>query len=301
MFTARPLASGRLLSRRRPVVLAAATAALAVGVAGALSASADRGADQRPSPSSPPAVDVATTPEALEVGNALCGVGLLELAFTNDTDEALYTDVFIDAEQSLQVSKSAASSYLPPGFTQSTTLQIRPEPGAEPGVYDVVLDGGREPVVVPVTLADLSDAANIALRAEPSASSTFDNYPLCGAIDGDRNQDHWNMFTGWQDLTADEFPDWYQLTFDKPEQVGLVEVLTRPGNQAMRDWDVQVLVDGEWATVDEVRGNEDEVVRSTFDPVSTEAVRLWTLGSNDGERSRIVELEVYASADTGPD
>lgn len=61
----------------------------------------------------------------------------------------------------------------------------------------------------------------------------------------------------------------------------------------LRDWDVQVRVSGEWRTVDEVRANSVGVVSSEFAPVAADAVRIVGLASNNGDYSRIVELEVY--------
>ncbi|WP_219420296.1 hypothetical protein [Pseudonocardia nigra] len=60
----------------------------------------------------------------------------------------------------------------------------------------------------------------------------------------------------------------------------------------LRDYDVRVRVGGEWRTVAEVRGNVVGVVESRFDSVVAEAVEIVGLASNDGNYSRIVELEV---------
>jgi hypothetical protein len=48
-----------------------------------------------------------------------------------------------------------------------------------------------------------------------------------------------------------------------------------------------------WETVAEVRGNTTGHVSSTFEPVTTEAVRILIRSSNDATYSRVVELEIY--------
>ena len=56
---------------------------------------------------------------------------------------------------------------------------------------------------------------------------------------------------------------------------------------------MQLLADGEWATVAQVRGNVAGLVRSTFETTAAEAVRILGLADNGEEFCRIVELELY--------
>jgi archaellum component FlaG (FlaF/FlaG flagellin family) len=63
----------------------------------------------------------------------------------------------------------------------------------------------------------------------------------------------------------------------------------------IRDVDAQVLVDGNWTTVAEVRGNVQGRVTLTFAPRPVDAVQLVIRDSNDHGYSRIVELEAYSN------
>src|SRR3954471_17044907 len=51
-------------------------------------------------------------------------------------------------------------------------------------------------------------------------------YPACGAVDGDRDSEHWGLTTGWNDASKGLFPDWLQVTFDQPQSIGRVDLYT---------------------------------------------------------------------------
>lgn len=110
----------------------------------------------------------------------------------------------------------------------------------------------------------------------------------------------WNARHGWSDGTAGEFPDWVVAEWDEPVELSMVRVVTRdaPGTPAethgVRDYDVQVRESGAWAMVAEVRGNVAGTIDSEFPAVSTDALRVYVLASNDGVRSRLVEVEAYS-------
>ena len=59
---------------------------------------------------------------------------------------------------------------------------------------------------------------------------------------------------------------------------------------------MELQVGGVWQTVAQVRGNLLGEVSSTFPAQTASALRVVTLGSNEGVTySRVVELEAYAS------
>lgn len=109
----------------------------------------------------------------------------------------------------------------------------------------------------------------------------------------------WNENHGWVDATPGEFPDWVVAEWDEPVELSMVRVVTRDGPGAptethgVRDYDVQVGDGGDWSTVAEVRGNVAGTIDSTFPTVTTTALRIYVLASNDGEQSRLVEVEAY--------
>jgi hypothetical protein len=109
----------------------------------------------------------------------------------------------------------------------------------------------------------------------------------------------WNENHGWVDGTPGEFPDWVVAEWSEAVELSLVRVVTRDGPSApaethgVRDYDVQVRDGDAWRTVAEVRGNVAGTIDSDFPAVSTTALRIYVLASNDGEQSRLVEIEAY--------
>jgi alpha-L-rhamnosidase len=63
----------------------------------------------------------------------------------------------------------------------------------------------------------------------------------------------------------------------------------------VRDYDVELRVDGAWRTVVSVRGNTTGVVESRFPAADADALRLVVLDSNDHAYSRLIELEAFSS------
>jgi hypothetical protein len=132
------------------------------------------------------------------------------------------------------------------------------------------------------------------------ASSTHGNFAACGAVDGNTDSADWDTLTGWNDGTSRVWPDTYTVDFGGPQPIDRVVLYTLdsaryPASRyGLRDFDVQVLRDGDWTTVQSVRGNTQGKVDLALDPpVSTTSVRVVTLASNSADYSRIVELEVY--------
>ncbi|MGH2950255.1 MAG: glycosylhydrolase-like jelly roll fold domain-containing protein, partial [Solirubrobacteraceae bacterium] len=144
-----------------------------------------------------------------------------------------------------------------------------------------------------------ADRPNLAAGATVAASSTHPRFSAASVVNGLTDSASWDRGDGWNDDTIGAFPDWVELRLPCAPEVGRVDVHTLGSAQfptsrfGIRDYDVQVLVDGGWATVDEVRGNTSAVVRSTFPPVRTDAVRVLVHSTNSGDYSRLIEVEVY--------
>ncbi|OGV47641.1 MAG: hypothetical protein A2017_21775 [Lentisphaerae bacterium GWF2_44_16] len=92
----------------------------------------------------------------------------------------------------------------------------------------------------------------------------------------------------WLDKTPGKFPDWLQVTFPKVQKINKVIVYTTD----LKDWDVQVLKNGEWTTVAQVSGNSSYARESVFEPVETIAVRLYITAASK-PRCEVAEIEVY--------
>jgi len=248
---------------------------------------------------------VATDVTQVAVTPVPCSKAGFELRFGNTGKTAVYADAFLEAGTPLTLSRKLVSSYLPPGYTLKVPIAVNAPRGTAPGDYSIQIKAGDQKVTLPVHVGEppTDTTGNLARYMPVTASSEhLPNYPACGAVDGDRDSEHWAKTTGWNDATKGNFPDWLQVTFDQPQTVGRVDLYTLNSRQypaagyGLKDWDVQAMVGGAWQTVAEVRGNVAGLTSSTFTPVAATAVRIRTLASNEGPTySRIVEVEVYAS------
>jgi len=94
---------------------------------------------------------------------------------------------------------------------------------------------------------------------------------------------------GWRDGTPRKYPDWLQLTFKEPQKIARVLIFT----DCVRDCRIQVKDGEDWKTAADVKGNEADKIEQTFEPVTTDAIRIFITASNDEMFSRISEIEVY--------
>ncbi len=234
-----------------------------------------------------------------------CAVQGFQLQFGNAGSAAVYADAFIDAPAPLTVSRSLVSSYLPPGYTLKVEIDVSAPRTTPPGDYTISVHAGDQQLSLPVHVnaAPVNDTGNLVRYMQVSASSeNLPNYPACGAVDGDRTSAKWGAGGGWNDATKGSFPDWLQVTFDEPTTVGRVDLYTLDSAKypaagyGLSAWDVELLTDGSWQTVAQVRDNTAAEAASAFTPQTATALRVVTLASNEGPTySRVAELEAYAS------
>ncbi|GAA1592304.1 MULTISPECIES: hypothetical protein [Kribbella] len=272
--------------------------------AGTLVTAALLGSSSMPAATSSP-VAVSVAPEQLSVVGLPCLPGTLNLTMTNTGAEDRYADLTLAPTGPLQLSRTLFSSWLPavdPDQPVTAPVEVRVPRDAKPGSYRIGVQVDRTQVNVPVTVEPLPPKGagdNLALGEQATASSTHGNFTLCGAVDGDKDSEHWDTLTGWNDGTRAVFPDTYDVALSAAATVSRVELYTLDSakyparTNGLRDWDVQVKVDGTWQTAAQVRGNTAGHVTSEFTPVRAEAVRILCLDGNDHTYSRIVELEVY--------
>jgi hypothetical protein len=253
----------------------------------------------------PNKLSLAANVDRVQVTPGWCSQQSFELQFGNTGAKEVYADAFLQAQSPLQLSRSIVSSYLPSGYTLRVKITVAAPPNTPAGTYAITAKSGALVLSVPVDVgtAPVNDTGNLARYGQVSASSEhLPLYPACGAIDGDRDSEHWATTTGWNDATRGTFPDWLQVTFDQPQTVGRVDLYTLNSKKyvaskyGLKDWDVLAQVGGVWQTVAQVRSNALGMVSSTFSPVTASAVRIVALASNEGlTYSRVVELEAYAS------
>jgi hypothetical protein len=289
------------MSRRlRPALPFAALAVLVA--AGATPAAAGPGKG----PGRPPAIELSASPERVEVVGLPCLPSELTVSMTNVGTTDTYADATLTADAPLALSRNVFSSWLPaadPDIPASARVEVRAPRDATPGTYEIDFAAGKEHLSVPVEVLPLPSKAageNLALGEQATASSTHGNFSVCGAVDGDNDSENWSTSTGWNDATRSVFPDTYDVRLAEPTDISRVELHSLDSarypaaTNALKDWDVQVLTDGQWLTADQVRGNVEGHVTSTFPPLHADAVRIVALASNDAAYSRIVELEVYS-------
>ncbi|MGZ0150161.1 galactose-binding domain-containing protein [Kribbella sp. WER1] len=276
-----------------------------VVAAGTLVAAALLGSSSMPAATSGVAVSV--VPGQLSVVGLPCLPGTLNLTMTNTGANDRYADLTLAPTGPLQLSRTLFSSWLPavdPDQPVTAPVEVRVPRDAKPGSYRIGVEVDRTRVNVPVTVEPLPSKGpgdNLALGEQATASSTHGNFTLCGALDGDKDSEHWDTLTGWNDGTRAAFPDTYDVALSTPATIDRVELYTLDSAKypahvnGLRDWDIQAKVDGSWQTVSQIRGNTLGHVTSTFTPTRADAVRILCLDGNDHTYSRIVELEVYGS------
>ncbi|MGW6281005.1 galactose-binding domain-containing protein [Kribbella sp. NPDC055071] len=279
----------------------------ATGFGAALAATLLASSSMPQATNSHPATDVqvSVTPQELSVVGLPCFPGNLNLTMTNTGSQNRFADLTLDKTGPLQLSRQLFSSWLPavdPDQPVSAPVEVRVPRDTTPGNYRINLEVDRSRLTVPVTVNPLppkGSGDNLVLGEQAVASSTHGNFFLCGAVDGDKDSEHWDTLTGWNDGTRAVFPDTYDVTLYQPATVSRVELYTLDSAKypakgfGLRDWDVQVQTNGSWQTVAQVRGNTAGHVTSTFAPTQATAVRILCLDGNDHTYSRIVELEVY--------
>ena len=154
---------------------------------------------------------------------------------------------------------------------------------------------------------------NVASQANSGVASSSSiyapGYPASGANDGDRRGLNWGAGGGWNDGTADQFPDTLQINFNGTKSISEIDVFTvqdaysAPSEPTaamtfslygMTDFDVQYLSGASWVTVPggSVSGNNLVWRKFTFPAVSTTAIRINVRGGLNSF-SRIVEVEAY--------
>lgn len=119
--------------------------------------------------------------------------------------------------------------------------------------------------------------------------------------------------SGWQCNTDGGYPDWWMVNFAGTQVIDTVVVYTWPQHNAgrnrfgLRDYDLEVMYEGGWETIERVRGNVDGVVVHRFSPRPVKLLRLWILRNNSSliddhfdtvcfsanDHSRILQIEAY--------
>jgi hypothetical protein len=195
------------------------------------------------------------------------------------------------------------------GFTARTpTTSLRVSAGEVLNVLvDVRMEAGATVAAGTLSAAFQGQSVSVQLLAgdnrargaSVTTSSTHSRFTAATVVDGMKDSANWDQGDGWNDASIREFPDWLAVNMGCAQAVGRVDVYTLDSSQfpapryGIRDFDLQVRVGESWRTVAEVRDNTQGHVRRTFPALMTDSVRLVVHSTNDGDHSRVLEVEVY--------
>jgi hypothetical protein len=163
-----------------------------------------------------------------------------------------------------------------------------------------------------------SDVKNGVHTSDVIASSTYNaGYPASAVIDGERKGINWASGGGWNDATANAFPDWVEIDFRQPQPNGTLVPVARTidtinvftlqdnyGNPVdptetmtfsaygITAFEVQYFDGFNWVTVPggSVSGNNKVWRKFNFSPVTTTKIRILVNGAL-ASYSRITEVE----------
>jgi hypothetical protein len=152
---------------------------------------------------------------------------------------------------------------------------------------------------------------NVALASNggvASASSTFSaGFPVSAIIDNVRSGVNWGNGGGWNDATANTWPDWVQISFNGTKTIDHVVVYTLQDNFAnpveptdtmtfslygITAFTVQGWSGSAWVTLGTVSGNNLVKRTVSFAPYTTSRIRI-NVTAALASYSRITEVEAW--------
>ncbi|MDQ2917956.1 MAG: Ig-like domain repeat protein [Pseudomonadota bacterium] len=161
------------------------------------------------------------------------------------------------------------------------------------------------------------NGTNVALASNggtASASSMWGpSFPPSAVIDNQRSGAGWGNYAGWADGTSGAFPDWMQINFNGPKTIDHVVVYSVQDNYldpveptdsmiatrfALSSYDVQGWNGTSWVTLASVSANNLVKRTVSFSPYTTDRIRIYITGTQDGLWSRITEVEAWSSSTT---
>jgi len=166
----------------------------------------------------------------------------------------------------------------------------------------------------PPVRSNVALAANGAItRASSSFASTYDSN---GVVNGERRGLSWGQNGGWNDGTADTFPDWVEVEFYGTKTLDQIDVFTLQDSYAspspptltmtftqygLRDFEVQYWTGTAWQLVPgaAVTGNNFVWRQFPVGNITTSKIRVLVTNAA-GSYSRITEIEAYGTPAAGP-
>src|SRR6185295_15065724 len=182
-----------------------------------------------------------------------------------------------------------------------------------PKLSIMILGGaGNYSRLVEVEAYEAPASTNVALASnggQAVATSTYNSLtPAAGAINGDRRS--WGNGAGWNDGTANQYPDQWWVDFNGPKRIDTINIFTVQDNYnspqeptlempfslyGIVDFDVYYLNSaGTFSTLAAIRGNDKVWRQIKFEPVTTTKVFIHVYNAKNAY-SRIVEVEAWTA------
>jgi hypothetical protein len=186
--------------------------------------------------------------------------------------------------------------------------------------HSIVASYGGDPSNAASTSATLSQvvtgtsSANVALASSggvASASSSYSaGFPVSAIIDNVRTGANWGNGGGWNDATANAWPDWVQVNFNGSKTIDHVVVYTVQDNYAnpveptdtmtfslygITAFTVQGWNGSSWVTLSSVSGNNLVKRTVSFSAFTTDRIRI-NVTAALASFSRITEVEAWGTA-----
>ena len=192
-------------------------------------------------------------------------------------------------------------------FTPVVTSKIRVLVLRGLGSWSRVTELEAYAAVGATTAVNHASSANGAVALSSSAYSAA--YPTAAVIDGERSGVNWGSGGGWNDGTADTWPDSLQVNFSGSKTLTEINVYTVQdgytspqvpteamtfGLYGITDFEVQAWNGAAWVTVPggSVTGNNRVWRKFTFAALTTTSIRVVVTRALGGY-SRITEIEAY--------
>jgi hypothetical protein len=163
-----------------------------------------------------------------------------------------------------------------------------------------------------------SGGVNVALASAGAvalASSVFSpQFPVAAINNNERKGAGWGNGGGWNDATANAFPDWIEIDFNGSKTINRVVVYTLQDNYpnpieptdtltfaqfGVTAFNVQGWTGSTWTTLATVSGNNLVKRTLTFPAFTTSRIRV-NVTSALMQYSRLVEVEAWGTAAVGP-
>jgi hypothetical protein len=163
-----------------------------------------------------------------------------------------------------------------------------------------------------------SGGTNVALASAGAvalASSVFSaQFPVAAINNNERKGAGWGNGGGWNDATANAFPDWVEIDFNGSKTIDRVIVYTLQDNYpnpieptdaltfaqyGVTGFTVQGWTGSAWTTLSTVSGNNLVKRAVTFPAFTTTRIRV-NVTSALMQYSRLTEVEAWGSAAVGP-